>query len=145
MYYLVPEFRVDWKLLKLSNMGAKVSKYRSDVMYLAKLFSGTCSCLEFSTTSNSHAARENLRRLVALWNQLRSCLCGENISWEEGSLAFPSYLRRANFSFIILQTIGDSLHEKQKVSGSARRVTHQTAFTFFDGRVTLLPSQNFYA
>ena len=27
LYYLVPEFRVDWKLLKLSNMGAKVSKY----------------------------------------------------------------------------------------------------------------------
>ena len=30
--------------------------------------SGTSYCLEFSTTSNSNAARENLPRLVALWN-----------------------------------------------------------------------------
>ena len=36
------------------------------------------------------------------------------------------------------------IDEKQKVSGSARRVTRQTAGTLFDGRVTLLPSQNFY-
>ena len=106
--------------------------------------SGTSYCLEFSTTSNSHAPRENLPRLVALWNQLRSRLYGENMSWEEGSLAFPSYPEWANFSFIILQTIGDRLQEKQKVSGSARRVTRQTAGTFFVGRVTLLPSQNFY-
>ena len=30
--------------------------------------SGTSYCLEFSTTSNPQAARENLSRLVALWN-----------------------------------------------------------------------------
>ena len=30
--------------------------------------SGTSYCLEFSTSSNSHAARENLPHLVALWN-----------------------------------------------------------------------------
>ena len=49
-------------------MGAKVSKYLSNVIYLAKFL--VLGLLEFSTTSNPHAARENLPRLhlVALWN-----------------------------------------------------------------------------
>ena len=36
VYYKIPEFRVHWKLFKLSNVGAKLSKYWSDVIDLAK-------------------------------------------------------------------------------------------------------------
>ena len=68
VHYQIPEFLVDWKLLKSSNMGAKVSKYWSDVIYPAKFLLWDFYCLEFSTTSNCHAANENLPHLVALWN-----------------------------------------------------------------------------
>ena len=37
MYYKIPEFRVHWKLFKLSNVGAKSRKYWSNVIDLAKL------------------------------------------------------------------------------------------------------------
>ena len=37
MYYKIPEFRVHWKLFKLSNVGAKSRKYWSTVIDLAKL------------------------------------------------------------------------------------------------------------
>ena len=55
----------------------------------------------------------------------------------EGSLAYPSYPGRANFSYISLQNLANRLHEKQKV-GSAGRVTRLAGSPFFDGRVTLL-------
>ena len=44
--------------------------------------SGTSHYLEFSTTSNSHAARENLPHLVALWN-LSEIWSGNAVEWEK--------------------------------------------------------------
>ena len=54
----------------------------------------------------------------------------------ESFVAYPSYPAcRANFSYIFLQNLANSLHEKQKVS-SASRVTHvNRASPFFNGRV----------
>ena len=44
--------------------------------------SGTSYCLEFSTISNSHAARENLPHLVALWNP-SEIWSGNAVEWEK--------------------------------------------------------------
>lgn len=54
----------------------------------------------------------------------------------ESFVAYPSYPAcRANFSYIFLQNLANSLHEKQKVS-SASRVTHlNRASPFFNERV----------
>ena len=62
----------------------------------------------------------------------------------ESFVAYPSYPAcRANFSYIFLQNLANSLHEKQKVS-SASRVTHvNRASPFFNGRVTLQTGQTF--
>ena len=73
---------------------------------------------------------------------LRSRLYGEKLSRVEGSLAYPSYPGRANFSYISLQNLANRLHEKQKV-GSAGRVTCPAESPFFEGRVTLLAGPTF--
>ena len=54
----------------------------------------------------------------------------------EGSLAYPSYLRKATFSYISLQNLANRLHEKQKL-GPVRRVTRPVESPFCDGRDTL--------
>ena len=69
-------------------------------------------------------------------------MAGEKLSRVEGSLAYPSYPGRANFSYISLQNLANRLHEKQKV-GSAGRVTRLAGSPFFDGRVTLLAGPTF--
>ena len=73
---------------------------------------------------------------------LRPRLYREKLSRIEGSLAYPSYPGRANFSYISLQNLANHLHEKQKV-GSAGRVTRLAGSSFFDGRVTLLAGPTF--
>ena len=73
---------------------------------------------------------------------IRPRLYGEKLSRVEGSPAYPSYPRRANFSYISLQNLANRLHEKQKV-GSARRVTRLAGLLFCDGRVTLLAGPTF--
>ena len=74
--------------------------------------------------------------------QLRPRLYGEKLSRVEGSLAYPTYPGRANFSYISLQNLANHLHEKQKV-GSAGRVTCLAGSPFLDGRVTLLAGPTF--
>ena len=74
--------------------------------------------------------------------RLRPRLYGEKLSRVEGSLAYPSYPGRANFSYISLQNLANRLHEKQK-DGSARRVTCLAGSPFFDGTVTLLAGPTF--
>ena len=69
-------------------------------------------------------------------------LYGEKFSRVEGSPAYPSYLGRANFSYISLQNLANRLYEKQKI-GSARRVTRLAGSSFCDGRVTLLAGPTF--
>ena len=73
---------------------------------------------------------------------LRPRLYGEKLSQVEGSPAYPSYPRQANFSHISLQNLVNHLHKKQKV-GSARRVTCLTRSPFCNGRVTLLAGPTF--
>ena len=68
--------------------------------------------------------------------RIRPRLYGEKLSWVKGSPSDPSYSERANFSYISLQNLTNSLHEKQKV-GSARRVTRLAGSPSFDGRVAL--------
>ena len=53
---------------------------------------------------------------------------GEKLSRVEGSLAYPSYPGRANFSYIFLQNLANRLHEKQKV-GSAGGVARRQLFS----------------
>ena len=54
----------------------------------------------------------------------------------ENFVAYPSYPAcRANFSYIFLQNLANSLHEKQKVSSASRMIHLNRASPFFDGRV----------
>ena len=80
--------------------------------------------------------------VLGLPKSLMPRLYGEKLSRVEGSLAHPSYFRRANFSYISLQNLVNRLHEKQKV-GSAGRVTSLAGSHFFYGRVTLLAGPTF--
>ena len=64
----MPDFHVHCNIFKLPNVGKKLSKYWNDVIDLDNSLLWDFFCLEFSTTSNSHAERENLPRLVALRN-----------------------------------------------------------------------------
>ena len=68
-------------------------------------------------------------------------LRGEKLARVEGSLAYPRYLGRANFSFISLQNLVKRLHEKQKV-GSTRRVTSRVTLFLWSG---LLPSRTIFS
>ena len=70
-----------------------------------------------------------LRHDITQWSELF-------LSRIEGSLAYPSFLRRAIFSYISLQNLVNRLHEKQKL-GSVRRVTRPVESPFCDGRDTL--------
>ena len=70
-----------------------------------------------------------LRHYITQWSGLL-------LSRIEGSLAYPSFLRRAIFSYISLQNLANRLHEKQKL-GSVRRVTRPVESPFCDGRDTL--------
>ena len=70
-----------------------------------------------------------LRHDITQWSELL-------LSRIEGSLAYPSFLRRAIFSYISLQNLANRLHEKQKL-GSFRRVTRPVESPFCDGRDTL--------
>ena len=78
--------------------------------------------------------RYALRHDTTQWSER---LYEEILSWIEGSLAYPSYPRRATFSYISLQTLANRLHEKQRL-GSVRRVTRLEESPFCDGRDTLL-------
>ena len=60
----------------------------------------------------------------------------------EGLAAYPSYPERANFSYIFLQNVTSSLHEKQK-AGSGRRMTRLIGSPFCGGKVTLLAGLTF--
>ena len=73
---------------------------------------------------------------------LRPRLYGGKLSRVEGSLDYPSFPGRTNFSCISLQNLANRLREKQKV-GSAGRVTRQAGSLFFDGRVNLLAGPTF--
>ena len=54
----------------------------------------------------------------------------------ENFVAYPSYPTcRANFSYIFLQNLANSLHEKQKVSSASRVTRLNRASPFFAGRV----------
>ena len=57
-------------------------------------------------------------------------------------LAYPSYPRWFNFSYISIQNVANCLHEKQKV-GSSRRLTCLVVALFCDSRVTLLAGPTF--
>ena len=52
------------------------------------------------------------RLLVKLLAELRPRLYGENLSRTEGSLPYPSHPGRVNFSYISLQNVANSLHDK---------------------------------
>ena len=73
--------------------------------------------------------------------QLRPRLYGEKLSRVEGSLAYPSYPGRANFSYISLQNLANRLHEKQKV-GSAGRVTLLAGPTFLHINTLARPAES---
>ena len=81
------EFRVHSKVLKLSNVGAKLSKYWRDVIDLGRFCSGISYSFKFSTTSNSHVARENVpdfmafgsRQLLPRLHDLSVSLLGRDI------------------------------------------------------------------
>ena len=54
----------------------------------------------------------------------------------ETFVAYPSYpASRATFSYIFLQNLANSLHEKQKVSAASRMTRLNRASPFFNGRV----------
>ena len=80
--------------------------------------------------------------MIMIMTVLRPRSYGEKLSRVEGSLAYPSYPGRANFSHLSLQNLANRLNEKQKV-GSAGRVTHLAESPFFDGKVTLLAGPTF--
>ena len=108
-----------------------------------KMLAGCCSkeqisnfCYQVSISSLSP------KRALIISKILRPCLYGEKLSRVEGSLAYPSYPGRANFSYISLQNLVNRLHEKQKV-GSSGRMTCLAGSPFFDGRVTLLAGPTF--
>ena len=57
-------------------------------------------------------------------------------------LAYPSYPRWFNFSYISIQNVANCLHERQKV-GSSRRLACLVVALFCDSRVTLLAGPTF--
>ena len=96
----------------------------------------------FSLRSHARSDIKIMQLEYGTRRDLRPRLYGEKLSRVEGSLAYPSYPGRANFSYISLQNLANRLHEKQKV-GSAGRVTRLAGSPFYDGRVTLLAGANF--
>ena len=76
---------------------------------------------------NRNSIQRNLL-LIAVYCQFRARIYGEKLSRVEGSLAYPSYPRRANFSYISLH---GKLFTPAKKIGWARRVTSLTGSPFF--------------
>ena len=71
----------------------------------------------------AHPLHPPPRSAPALWSKnvfLRALLIWRKLSRVERSPTYPSYPRRTNFSYILLQNVGSCLRVKKKV-GSARK------------------------
>ena len=77
---------------------------------------------------------------MEMWLKVLGPVYMEKLSQVEGSVAYPSYSGRANFSHISLKNLVNRLHDKQKV-GLARGCLAGSPFS--EGRVNLLAGPTF--